>query len=529
MKTHRFPPLPPLEGEAKKIHAPVTRLLAAGSIVALGATIALCLLNGEALAQARGTPAAVTTEPPSRPLVAAVHVHSTMSTGTLTLDELAQRARELGIDAIVLSENFALRYEYGLPPLRGVLRATRTVPSVSGQRADRFLREVAAAQARHPDILFVPGVEVAPYYYWTGSLLAGDLTMHNSQRNLLVLGLTEAEDYRALPAAGNRASYRYGLGSWLNLAPLALLAPAIWLWRRGRRRVAAGSPLLAATLAAATVILLLNAWPFGTPVFSPYDADLDYRPYQALIDAAQERGGLVFWSLPEARDHSQYSFGPLGSVTVRTEPHPEALSRTTGYTGFGGIYQDTRHVTEPGAGWDRALAEHLARDGDRGFPVAIGEIAFHAPGEGNIYLHQVLNVLRVRDWSLRGAVEALRHGRLYAVGQFPPEGVALRLDELSLEHETDGRRAQAGDTLRLAGPAALGLRVRVRARDGEAVPISLRVIRSGQVVAATTGSTPLSFNHFEKIGKPVTPAYYRVEVKGRYAEILSNPIFVRPE
>ncbi len=466
-------------------------------------------------------------ERPFQTLVAAVHVHSTMSTGTLTLDQLAERARELGIDAIVLSENFALRYEYGLPPLRGVFKVSRTVPSVSAQSADRFLNEIAAAQMRHPDILFVPGVEVAPHYYWTGSLLTGDLTMHNSQRNLLVVGLTKPEDYGALPAAGNQRSYRHGPGSWANLAPVVLLVPAFWMWRRRPRHAAARRRVPAGILAGAALVLLVNAWPFGFPVFSTYDTDLDYRPYQALIDAVEERGGLVFWSLPEARDHNQFSFGPLGTITVQTAPHPEALLRTTGYSGFGGMYQDTRQVTEPGAGWDQALSEHLA--GRRARPVSIGEIAFHAPGQGNIYLHQVLNVLQVRERSPRGILEALRHGRLYAVGEFPPEGVALRLDEFSIMQGMDGQRVQAGDTLLVGESALLRLDVRVRARDGGAVPISLKVIRSGRVVGATTGMTPLSFIHLEEIEKPVTPRFYRVEVKGKYVEILSNPIFVRAD
>ena len=47
-----------------------------------------------------------------RPLVTAIHVHSTASTGTLDLDALAERAEHLGIEALLLSENLALRYEY---------------------------------------------------------------------------------------------------------------------------------------------------------------------------------------------------------------------------------------------------------------------------------------------------------------------------------------------------------------------------------------------------------------------------------
>src|SRR5207249_8267843 len=54
-----------------------------------------------------------------RPLVAALHVHSTISTGSLNLEPLAERAERLGLDAVVLSDNFVLRYEYGVLPLRG--------------------------------------------------------------------------------------------------------------------------------------------------------------------------------------------------------------------------------------------------------------------------------------------------------------------------------------------------------------------------------------------------------------------------
>src|SRR5579884_4539432 len=56
------------------------------------------------------------------PLAAAVHVHSTASTGSLSMDALAERAERLGLDAVILTDNFALEYEYGLYPLDGVLR-----------------------------------------------------------------------------------------------------------------------------------------------------------------------------------------------------------------------------------------------------------------------------------------------------------------------------------------------------------------------------------------------------------------------
>src|SRR5215831_16417051 len=164
-------------------------------------------------------------------LRAAVHVHSTMSTGSLNLESLARRAEDQQLDVLILSENFALQYDYGLQPLEGFLKYRVTFPSVMEYGVQRFLDEVRVVRHRHPNLIIIPGVEVAPHYYWTGSLLHGDLTMHNAQRNLLVIGLEKAEDYEHLPARGNSCSFVWGRQSVVNGLPLLLLVPAVWLWK----------------------------------------------------------------------------------------------------------------------------------------------------------------------------------------------------------------------------------------------------------------------------------------------------------
>ncbi len=460
-----------------------------------------------------------------RPLIAALHVHSTTSTGTLDLDQLAKRAERYGIDAVILSDNFALRFEYGLPPLRAALRKTMTFPSLTARRVGGFLRDVAAAQARHPDVMLIPGVEVVPHYYWTGSLLDRNLTMHNSQRNLLVLGLQEDKDYAALPLSGNPASYRYGWEGMWSVAPGLLFVPAGWLWHRSIRsftkRRKAGAVILAMTGA----LLLLNGCPFSRPVFSSYDEALGYRPYQAVIDAVRAGKGLTIWSLPEARDFNTHSFGPLGVVTVRTEPHPEALLSTTGYTGFGGLYQDQRHIHEPGGVWDQAINQYLA-GGRPTYPVLFGEIAFHTPGEAGIELNQVLNVLSVHEWSPEGVLDAMRAGRLYAVGQ-QAAGVALRLDEFRVATQDGTRSARSGERLPLDAPTDLTLRVSVSATDGGAHPITVTMIRSGKVVSRVKGQTPFRHRIAETREAQGEPFSYRIAVTG-VGEILSNPIFIDP-
>lgn len=470
---------------------------------------------------------------PRRSLVAALHVHSTASTGSLSFDQLAEQAEELGLDAVILSDNFALRFEYGLFPLRGVLRRIVSFPSVLGYGAERFLKEVAEAQARHPKVILVPGLEVTPHYYWTGSLIGQDLTMHNTQKNLLVLGLQRLEDLTALPVTGNGNSYRYGWESVLNLTPFLLFMPAAWLWRRRtyraiyvgmiRHKATVRYRVQAILLGGIALVLVVLAWPLSQPIFSQYDETLGNRPYQAVIDAVTGRGGIVVWSMPEARDFNIHSFGPLGAVTVKTDPYPEVLAQTTGYTGFGGVYQDSRSVTQPGGLWDQLIGEYLT--GKRALtPFVLGEIAFHGPGLDQKRLNEVQTVLWARERSLAGVIEAIRAGRMYAVHQHRSE-FGLRLDTFRVESDDGARAADIGEILVREGTQGLTVRVAVSATDQGAHPIRVTVIRSGTVIARIAGETPFE----ERIEDPDPPRVeriaYRVEVRGE-AEILSNPIFV---
>ena len=322
------------------------RMKDAGRLILAFATAVLCLCCTVGHAQSSDD---------RQQLLATVHIHSTASTGELTIEGLAARAEQLGLDVLILTDNFSLRYEYGLWPLPGLLKRQVRFPSVLEYGIERYLDEIAAAQSRHPKLIILPGIEVAPYYYWTGSLAGRTLTMHNAQRNLLVFGLTRPEDYRSLPVSGNPGSYTFDWRGAVNGAPMLLVIPAVWLWRPLRRASDRRSlrRTVACILVVLAVALVANAWPLSQPAFSSYDNQLGYRPYQVLIDDVRAKGGLVYWSMTEARDFHEYAFGPLGTVTVKTEPHPEALLMTTGYTGFGGLYQDGRTSIKPGELWDR--------------------------------------------------------------------------------------------------------------------------------------------------------------------------------
>lgn len=464
-------------------------------------------------------------------LRAAIHVHSTMSTGSLSLESLARRAEEQQLDVLILSENFTLRYDYGLQPLEGFLKYHVALPSVMEYGVQRFLNEVRAVRHRHPNLIIIPGVEVAPHYYWTGSLLHGDLTMHNAQRNLLVIGLEKAEEYEHLPSRGNAGSFVWGRQSVVNGLPLLLLVPAVWLWKLQDSRCADWRgpasrlrPVLAVALVITCVVLMANAWPMKTPVYSSHDGTVGYRPYQALIDRAVERGALVFWSMTEARDFSRHSFGPLGTVTVKTEPHPEALVLTQGYTGFGGLYQDARRVIAPDGVWDQLLRSRTAPDQDK-FPALIGEVAFHGTTDAEKDLDRVYTVIQTSERTVAGVLAALQTGRSYAVAR-GDQNILLQLDEFRLLN--NGRSVEIGETLHGSRSGDIIVRVGVSAIDGKPYAAKLRIIRSGQVIQQIEDKTPLQIELSDREAQRGEWLNYRVEVVGNSGELLTNPIYVAP-
>lgn len=464
-------------------------------------------------------------------LRAAIHVHSTMSTGSLSLESLARRAEEQQLDVLILSENLTLRYDYGLQPLEGLLKYHVSFPSVMEYGIRQFLDEVRSVQHRHPNLIIIPGVEVAPHYYWTGSLLHGDLTMHNAQRNLLVIGLEKAEDYEQLPARGNTGSFTWDRQSFINGLPLLLLVPVAWLWksqdsRRVDRRGTASRVrlVLVVFLLLTSVALTVNAWPMKTPAYSSYDATVGYRPYQALIDQAVERGAVVFWSMTEARDFSRHSFGPLGTVTIKTEPHPEALVLTKNYTGFGGLYQDARRVVTPGGVWDQLLGARTGREQGQ-FPTVIGEVAFHGTTDAGKDLDRVYTIVQPSERTAAGVVAALKTGRAYTVSRGDHDSL-FQLDEFRVAN--DGQSVAMGETLNGNTSGDFIVRVGVSASDGKSYQAKLRVIRSGQVIRQIEGRTPLHIELADREAQRGTWLNYRVEAVGNSGELLTNPIYVSP-
>jgi len=467
------------------------------------------------------------------PIPTALHVHSTWSSGSLALEDLAALARARGIEAVFLTDNHVQRFEYGLSPLRALLRYRVEYPSVLSNGPEAFLRAVESVNARRKDVLLVPGVEVVPQYFWTGSLLDGSLTMWNAQKNLLALGLYGPEDYWELPVVGNNAAAPWSLWSLWLLSPALLAIPGIWLLRSTRRRVIQlrhfrvverrrrTFPGVLCLLAAG--VLLANNYPFRRAAVSAYDSTAGLGPYQDVIDFVAARRGLSIWSLPEARDQQVVTVHGM-RATIRTDPYPGDLLRTDRFTAFAGLYEDTATFTEPGRGWDQLLLEYL--HGRRGAPAwAVGEAAYHYEGQAGKRLGDVQTVVLAERKDASSLVAALRAGRAYCRLRTDDENLALvhfQVVSSSAEPAEAGSRvaARPGDR-----PEVYAV---IESVTGRRLPIEIRLVRSGSVVQTLRGETPVTLRWTESPLAADASLYYRLEARGPVGlRLLSNPIFVR--
>lgn len=150
----------------------------------------------------------------SEKLKIAVHLHTTFSTGSLTPAEVASEAEKAGLDGVIFTDSLQRRWEYGLWPLRGVIKKTVEQPSILQAGAKRYFDAVKQAQAAHPKLILIAAAEAAPAYYWRRSpfdRLGGEIRGWN--RHLLLFGLDEAHlaslPFNADPYNGDQGSAAY--------------------------------------------------------------------------------------------------------------------------------------------------------------------------------------------------------------------------------------------------------------------------------------------------------------------------------
>jgi len=451
-------------------------------------------------------------EVPYRRVVAALHLHSNISpNGRTSLQAIASLAGKRGIDALIPADTFLQRWEYGMPPLPGLLRATHYRKCVLKFGPEPYLSLLHKLQTDFPKLTGVPGLEVAPAYRWTGHPAKGNLTLHEPQRHILVLGLENPEDIRRLPVLSNPA---VGDVRWKNLLLPALL-------------VAAGVALMFRWPAGLIVVVFGLLWgvdqrPFRRPpeAYTAFSRN-GYAAAQHLIDYVNARGGLTVWAHPEASNWQQPQ-KLYRSVLMQTEPYPESLLETRDYTGFGYFWEGEKIVGSPGGTWDQSLLEYAL--GKRENPVwAFGELDWSEEGRLGTRMDSVQNVLWVKDATKEAVLDCFRRGRFYCVLQ--QKGHSLVMSDWTVE--SGKRLGLAGETVEWIPDAKLRARVAVEEPEGSHT-LYVTLVRNGKIWKqfreSKTWRAEIPLPPPAGAGRP---DYYRLLVKEEgHSALAANPIFV---
>jgi hypothetical protein len=463
-----------------------------------------------------------------KPLLTALHIHSRFSNGPYEIFELAAYAHQRKIDVLGITDSFLTRVRYGIAPWRKLLSRTVERDGVLSRGVDEYLGQFATAQRQFPDVLLLPGLEVAPHYFWQGSY-GNQLRLFGFDRHLTLFGLRETAAIQNLPVIENETWANTARNWRTAIAPAALLLAGLLLPFFGRRRTVQLTHfkirrkrrfwLPSCLLILGGVLWAYDAYPFGS-LSDPYSGKHDVRAYQRVVDYAHNLQGLVFWSYPEAR----YSPVVMGKAQMISAPHPEDLLLVDGYDGFEGIYGDRITITEPGNIWDQLLVAYL-QGTKKTWPSVITGIDFHSfkDGGGWYELDRGQTILWARRKDEAAVLESLRLGRGYAVFQGNANReIVLRDYAARAESET----AIAGETLRASVPVTLTATIVEHARVGEGSrkPARLEIVRDGKLIDLREAPLPILINRTEALA--AGRHYYRIKVKHDAAELLSNPIFI---
>ncbi|MDD5745736.1 MAG: hypothetical protein PHO30_00585 [Candidatus Omnitrophica bacterium] len=485
------------------------------------------LLISAAVACAVFAPATASAEQKLRQIPVLVHISSTISDGKYSLREITSIAQKNGFDAVIVTDRDYMRWEYGVWPLRNIIKKTVENNSIHTFGLRKYFDAAAAAQAENPEVILIPGMEITPFYYWSGSFLKGTLALYSAHKHMLVIGLQNMRDVAGLPVTANRFSeyrpFRF-IDTW-RLWPVVLFLAGIILLK-GKKRLAYRNSLerdaargkfrLGACCVIIGTLFSVNDYPFREALFDQYHGDRGEAPYQALIDYVDARNGLVFWAHPEAENSSS-----VGRTAVVTRPHVQDVVTTRNYSGFCVWYEGYSVIGKPGGVWDNLLNEY--REGKRTRPVwAIAGLAFDYYGDLNKLCNDLRVVALARANTQADIIDALRQGRVYVM-----RGNASRsfvLDNFIVGNETND--AVMGETLALGTEHPT---ITIQGHFSEPVasfPVTLRLLRNGKIIKTFERVSPVAIEYADK-DYPGGKTYYRLEITAPGLQLITNPIFVK--
>jgi len=442
----------------------------------------------------------------TRPLKTVCHVHTAYSikpAGDVLF--IAKKARAAGADVLITGDDNTAEFEYGLWPLRGLIKYRVSANSVTKAGPDLFLAHLAHVQKQVPDLLIIPGVEAAPFYFWTGNPVTG-LKINNWHRHFSVIGMNHAEDYYNMPLTGNRSSYHFAPAA---LWPVLLLGLAAFLFFCGMKKAAL-------IFAAVGFIFTADKYPFTKPAFNQY-SDSGWAPYEKMVSYAREKNALVFINHPEAGSWDN-AVKLTSRVSIQTPQYPESLEKLPQAHGFAAYATGNRHMTEPGGYWDKAINAYLT--GMRKTPPwAYAETDYGGDTKNGAKIDESYMMVYAATATQSAVLAALKTGAFYCVR--PADAGALALTRWSAS--ADGKMVSAGQTL--SAKSVYRMDAEIAAARGTVSTATASIICGGSTVAEKTGSLPFSLSYTGKV--PDKNTFCRLMAKhSANGYMLANPIFI---
>lgn len=482
---------------------------------------------------------------------AAVHVHTTRSGGAMSAEQLGFEARERGVKAVILTDKLREDWHVGMKPFDGILKMRVPGEHVSPDEIEEYVADVNATDALFNDVLIVPGFEVAPVFTWSGSLGKGGLRLHDWNKELLVFGMKEAQDWAGIPTAAGWVGTKPATAAWFEIIATAALAAAgaALILKKKKIEMCFGAGCdrkikiarathphraLGACFFVAAVILFAASYPFVRQNRDGNPGKAAAGPHQSLIDYVESADGASVWAHPEAQWERRFNAkdalpGSLFTTFAENlnftavayaEPHQEMLLETAGFTAFAALYEGYKKTARPGGLWDGALVDYSAGGREKPF-WALGEVDFYG-NETNKRLDSVLTVILAEKFSKDSVVEAIKAGRMY-VTTTAPDG-SLRMPEFSASN-ADDESAVSGETLISDGRVLIS--TVIDSIPARGVDVSASIIRNGEIVKTFKGAAPLRVAYEAELKPGRNKEYFRVAAEGsRGMRLISNPIFI---
>ena len=443
----------------------------------------------------------------------AADVKTRYSQGCSTVQEIATLAEQAGIDAVFFNDRARDALQYGIYPFERLIKKNNERPSILSTSAPVYISDIRDKDKQFRETLLFPGIDVSPFYFWTGSVFKKNLVAHNWDKRLSIIGLENGADIEQLPILDSNFSKKYSAkfqNAFIGYGLLLVIALIV---------IAKGYyPKIAIPLAVFFLLLIFNNHPFRSSAFDQYHGDRGIKPYQEVIDYAVSRGAMVFWNDVDAFSGKRN----WGTVNLETLPHSESLVLSRGYTGFQAVAEQPVSITAPGNVWDHVLVQYIREERDH--PVwGYGANDFQCAGETGPVLGAARTIFLVREKSHATVMDAMRKGRMYAVRQ--PGAHRLSLDEFTVRDTGSGQEAIMGE--KLVATDFPEVSIKIHSTDGVEKRGKIFLIRNGKVVKRESISLPYELQWVDNQLDMIEPVYYRVNVQiSNVDHLVSNPVFV---